>query len=797
MATFRRPIFAAVVTLLALSAWPAAHGAGPARVEVKGLRRYLDAAEWNGTWRGAVRTTQVRTLNHTDDSDTRWTFTAEVEVAAQTDITLALKKAGSDTAAADPSKTHESWTGGTSGNTTITVRVHSKLVSHRGDLTEEESTIEGTGNWQVTPTKPTDPDPAQRCHASIDADVPTSSYDFVLTGAEPLQLRTWKRTTTKAPDEAPMTNETRGTLPTIHGSGPNPTQPIPMAFAMLGISVPPPTTAADAMDVAKRLMDQAGAGKGRFTLRDTPGLALTDTLRTRARLALPKAPWEDTEPGADVVLEESWRYSPTRNVLVLEPADNAVYKEWLPEPLDQPYAGKLLYVRARLKPAPGSQSGGKGVLQFQLLDSSKHLAQSGNYPLEGDDKDDLRLAPQDKQPSGIVVDSDRKAHTAEQVQFAVVAVEALDTAAFGRIEARCDEMQLVGEVENPAYAKHKHALRLPLDQDEDEVSDWWQDQEQVRGKGLTLDDDDKKDQKREGDTYSIFEEYRGFVVLAGAKRKFVRTKPKDKDLFVYDKDGLVQRWYKDPSMPKGNPADLELHYVNEELMKWNRKWRDWCKEHQTPDPNHRWVNLNTPDKYRRAHAFALVVQDMPNLQGLGGTGDGDVGVSVTWTHYWAKMNNQPIPPTRAGLAHFGLRNSLFVAIRSVRARSASGGNAAMEQLILENAVVHEIGHALGMPHHHNAAGNYDDPYNATGPHTCATRYWSAWEAQHPNDVPRMFRYCRNGEKFPNDLWIASTMLMAKNARGEPIRLLYDDARKPGAIMTQTDGCWNMIDVRTD
>ena len=250
-----------------------------------------------------------------------------------------------------------------------------------------------------------------------------------------------------------------------------------------------------------------------------------------ARIPVPKpANWNGSW---DIALEVSWQIDITLPPVELVIAA-AGYEAWRPEgSIGKPKEpGNSLLARATLIPKEGT---GKFVpkvksIRFQLLDTSREPGVCLNWPLDAKDQDyDLRLAVVN---GGTLSKSDQilevtdPSRNEEGQSYAEVKIDSYDFGGRASLRAICklsDGREIEGVIKGEGEMP-----RLPRMQAPGWIAESWR-QEKKAGK-LPDDDDDEKveGQKDNGDGYTLYEEYRGWVVN-GAR---VEGDPEKKDFFV-------------------------------------------------------------------------------------------------------------------------------------------------------------------------------------------------------------------------------------------------------------------------
>jgi len=233
--------------------------------------------------------------------------------------------------------------------------------------------------------------------------------------------------------------------------------------------------------------------------------------------------------------------------LTLAPGEEQDYALWLPTPsaahdgVDYSTVGYFcepLDVTARFEPR---QEGGvtpMGRIDFSLTEVGSHRGRCCNHPRSVGKKDDLRFAAEQPDPN-VTVDPANPLHayTTRPVKEASVLVEALDTGAYGRVEARCDELGMAGEYDPTGDL----FLALPRDDDGNQVADGWE----TAAAGMQShdpawdDDPQPAGHALNGDSIGLYREYRGFCVLGDdGALEFRRLDPRTQELFVIDAGGV-------------------------------------------------------------------------------------------------------------------------------------------------------------------------------------------------------------------------------------------------------------------
>ena len=426
----------------------------------------------------------------------------------------------------------------------------------------------------------------------------------------------------------------------------------------------------------------------------------------------------DLIPGR-ITVNWSLGEKPVKGKMVIKPVTPSAYENWIPAPKDGKYGGGVpVAFKAEIKPKDGQKEKPKGRIDFYLRDISKNKGTCTNYSEKSDGgkekENDLRFA--ENQPDNISLDEDDPLHayTDDDVTEAVVLVEATDTGAYGTLQAVCDELDLISEDER---TKEK-SIAVPLDDNDNHVADAWERERGIFNKDYetTWDEDAiPAGQYGKGDGYTLYEEYRGFMTKQG----FSRTDPTKKDFFVYDMDGMVKQFYQ-----PYNPAQLELHYIDTEMMRYSGN---------KDDPENRWVNYNSDTEHWYARQYALVVK-------RGKLNGNDAGA--------AYFSGSSFPDNQS------LKHCYMIEIIQERFDELFAGlnrpDMASEWGRIEMTItlIHEIGHALGIQHHtqngleeENISDDDNGEYaghsenwdhKSTGVLNCAMRYHNSAEMANPD-----------------------------------------------------------------
>ncbi len=437
--------------------------------------------------------------------------------------------------------------------------------------------------------------------------------------------------------------------------------------------------------------------------------------------------WDSQDQGAPSPplkgsLNISWSFgsSPAKDRMFIRPENPKEYERLVPTAaeLGDESDRREISFTSGFEENEGSHEPLKGRIHFWLRNVSKNPGYCTNYSIGGKSQDtsgdDLRfVSGQD----GIIIDpaDPRHAYTeSKETSEATIIVESRDAGAFGSIQATCEELGLIAKYE----ATGGQSIAIPADTNNNHIADYWEQQMGILHNNYkeTWDEDAyPAEQRRNGDGYTLFEEYRGFMTKNG----FIRTHPSKKDVFVYDPDELIKTYYE-----PYNPAKLALHYIDPTMMKFNG---------EANNPDNRWVNVNTPPERCYTRQYAIFVKRWTIMDDTGGevsrvTDKLNKLDAYSWTKnpvksiYMLKISPGTIEMAVRKIENLAVRQNTF-------------------QLLLTSTVIHEFGHYIGIRHHMEGA------QASSGVFDCAMRYNTEAEYTHPELLKPQYRYCMKGEKY--------------------------------------------------
>ncbi len=220
------------------------------------------------------------------------------------------------------------------------------------------------------------------------------------------------------------------------------------------------------------------------------------------------------------------------------------YMNWKPEVCPpKPDELCLLAVEARLlrrgKSEPASRT---GKFIFELAGVSREKGKCLNWPpasASGKPEPDLRLEKKDNPGLAIKGEEGQRAESEKGLDGAAVVIRSLDWGAWGGLR-----VSVVMDDDGATVQAHlekdrtKDELSIPRDDNNNHVQDTWElDIPDDASRAADADEDDSPAGAFPGDGFSLYEEYRGFMV----RGEHWRLNPTRKDLFVKDLTGEAER----------------------------------------------------------------------------------------------------------------------------------------------------------------------------------------------------------------------------------------------------------------
>ncbi|HEY3250399.1 MAG TPA: hypothetical protein VGK25_04710 [Ignavibacteria bacterium] len=216
-------------------------------------------------------------------------------------------------------------------------------------------------------------------------------------------------------------------------------------------------------------------------------------------------------------------------------------------------------------------------VQFTLIDVSKERGRCLNDMEKIDDVDeDLQFSTLNEGYTMTKTTASKK--ISGKSQPVEINIACSDYGAYGKLKA---SVKVKGNwYEADGDGTPDKFITIPVDLNNNQIADSWEKKNNVYGLPNIWDEDPTPSgQANTGDGITNYEEYRGFFVSdGGGGKEHVRTDPKLKELFVYDKDKIfdIASW-KSASGIKAYWVDLDMMYGP--------------KGGGETDQNYRWVNF--------------------------------------------------------------------------------------------------------------------------------------------------------------------------------------------------------------
>jgi hypothetical protein len=385
---------------------------------------------------------------------------------------------------------------------------------------------------------------------------------------------------------------------------------------------------------------------------------------------------------------------------------------WLPQ---GDWQANTVNVTARLDEA---QDLSEGKFRFTLFE----VTQEPGYALNAGDGDELDLEFEAGQPGWDEATSTGdgwQIETTESLAEAAALVRAHDYGAWGKLRA---EVNANGLAWLPCQTTDgDDYITIPLDKDGDRVADYWEEQHGVSGQNQNADKDAQPaDQRSNGDGFSLYEEYRGFV---DENRQHQRLDPTHKELFVRDEDGLAA------SSPFAEVSGLRLIYIGDD------GWTGPCGWSDSVDPAKRVVNFNTSGFGHIVDQHALhVVLEAYNLLWPQADESADRSTFYLGSNYGSGLAS---PGTASRVAVFAdeIMMSTWQTVQDEMDYSDElhWSRDEIEALVnqeIKVTTVHEMGHGVGL--HHHVPSEYE------GDTRCYMRYYGLVSMLYDGEWPTIF-----------------------------------------------------------
>lgn len=301
-----------------------------------------------------------------------------------------------------------------------------------------------------------------------------------------------------------------------------------------------------------------------------------------------------------------------------------------------------------------------------------------------------------------------------------IAIKSLDYGAYGKLKA---EVMIDGEWRTAVVAGgSENFVSIPVDKNANHIADKWEKDVGVFAMDLSEgwdEDPEPAGQRRNGDGYVLYEEYRGFNAYDHLLKKpdnvkidgmHFRSDPMFKDVFVFA-EGFSFK-----SMYHSNPANLNWHLITSRDMIYS----------SNPEI-HRWVNNKSSRKYFYANQYAVYVEVLTEVPNWDNT-DEAAGITFWFNEVYKTLDSKLEQECLNHTSPLKCHSFCFIYLDNIyNAFFPSNyipGN--ITEIIMhraEKTLIHEIGHFIGIPHHggQNTIGEDVNP-SAYEPPECVMRY---------------------------------------------------------------------------
>jgi len=246
------------------------------------------------------------------------------------------------------------------------------------------------------------------------------------------------------------------------------------------------------------------------------------------------------------------------------------YEQWIPEGnwQDPASPGNRLRIKARVKATGGGTTPTKARISFKL-ESSKERGVCLNWPMQGASQDeDLQFRKKDN-PNLDPSISPTEAKTRDLVDRAEAVIACFDYGAHGTLKVTAVDKD-GRPLKVTFHGQEKAALAIPKSEEGGHIADAWKAAKGATGLTDNWDEAEVPLQDAKGDGVQLYGKYRGFVVLEGGARKYLRLPPREKAHFVADPAGVFdsQRWFATSGI-RAYRLDEGLYYVGSRFVDFN------------------------------------------------------------------------------------------------------------------------------------------------------------------------------------------------------------------------------------
>lgn len=283
-----------------------------------------------------------------------------------------------------------------------------------------------------------------------------------------------------------------------------------------------------------------------------------------------------------------------------------------------------------------------------------------------------------------------------------------DYGAYGKLKASVKVKGAWYEADADATTSDKF-VTIPLDLDNNKIADSWENQNGVKGKPAEWDEDPTPSgQASNGDGLTNYEEYRGFILDIGTGKKiddeYKRTNPMQKEIFVIDEKQKfdVSAWK--------SASGITAYWLRLDLVLGSRGGGQ-------KDLQYRRVDFCNGFAAGEKYAINLVVDSIIDPDSYCGNSDNSIWGCSWGPPKFAEVTKVFPGRIRAMLQDFKdslevwkvrfpegfmLGPMLVTVAKANKFIAAMNNSAKFEEMVnysLNLTVIHEVGHACGIPHH--------------------------------------------------------------------------------------------------
>ncbi|MCI0716530.1 MAG: hypothetical protein L0Y77_09475 [Chlorobi bacterium] len=365
-------------------------------------------------------------------------------------------------------------------------------------------------------------------------------------------------------------------------------------------------------------------------------------------------------------------------------------------------------------------------IMFTLFDVSK---ERGRYMNDKERYDDLEedLQMSDLNSDYTITKTTASKHISGKNQTQQIHIFCRDYGAFGKLKA---SVKVKGQwYEADADGTPDKFVTIPLDLNDNKISDSWEKQNGVYDKPGEWDEDSNpKGQASNGDGMTNYEEYRGFMVDDGSGvKEHKRTNPMQKEIFVIDEKQKfdVAAWK--------SASGITAYWLTNDLVFGD-------KGGGLKDLQYRRVDFCYGNAAGEKYAINLIVADGIISSECGASGDINVW-GCSWgppkfaevTVVFPDRMRAMLKDFKDSLAVWKVRfpNGFMLGSINVTPAKADKFIAAMnnpakfDEMVnysLNLTIIHEVGHACGIPHHCLTQTSSGECIRTGGVNSCPMSY---------------------------------------------------------------------------